>query len=134
VKENMAGELILFVEDEVEQLKYMTRFLEEDGYRVLGARNGIEAVALHHQYRNEIALVVMDIRLPKLNGWDAFQAMKKENPEVKTVFATAYLTPEVRSAIEKGELHGLFLKPYDLEALIAKISEVLRPPRLTGDL
>jgi CheY-like chemotaxis protein len=107
----MAGELILFVEDEVEQLKYMTRFLEEDGYRVLGARNGIEAVALHHQYRNEIALVVMDIRLPKLNGWDAFQAMKKENPEVKTVFATAYLTPEVRSAIEKGELQGLFLKP-----------------------
>ena len=129
----MAGELILFVEDEVEQLKYMTRFLQEDGYRVLGARNGIEAVALHRQHRDEIALVVMDIRLPKLNGWDAFQAMKKEDPHVKTVFATAYLTPEVRLAIETGELQGLFLKPYDLEVLIARISEVLRPAGSKGD-
>jgi CheY-like chemotaxis protein len=124
----MGGELILFVEDEAEQLKYMKRFLEEDGYRVLGAQNGVEAVALHRQFRNEIALVVMDIRLPKLNGWDAFQEMKQESPQVKALFATAYVTPEVQTAVDKGELHGLFLKPYNVEAILAKISEILRPP------
>lgn len=127
-KGNMSGELILFVEDEAEQLKYMKRFLEDDGYRVLGAKNGVDAVALHRQYRSEIALVVMDIRLPRLNGWDAFETMKKEDPEIKALFATAYVTPEVQTAVKKGELQGLFLKPYNIEAILAKISAILRPP------
>ena len=76
----MGGEMILFVEDEAQQLKYMRRLLEGEGYRVLGAQDGVEAVALHRRYSNEIDLVVLDLRLPKLSGWDAFQEMKGRIP------------------------------------------------------
>jgi two-component system, cell cycle sensor histidine kinase and response regulator CckA len=124
----MGDETILFVEDEAQQLKYMRRLLEGEGYRVLGAKDGMEAVALHRRHSKEIALVILDLRLPKLSGWDAFQEMKKEDPRLKALVASAYATPEVKSAIENGELLGLFVKPYSLDLFLARISEVIRKP------
>ena len=124
----MGDEMILFVEDEAQQLKYMRRLLEGEGYRVLGAKDGMEAVALHRQYSGEIALVILDLRLPKLSGWDAFQEMKKEDPQLKALVASAYATPEVRSAVDSGELLGLFVKPYSVDLFLAKISDAIRKP------
>ena len=120
--------MILFVEDEAQQLKYMRRLLEGEGYRVLGAQDGVEAVALHRRYGNEIDLVVLDLKLPKLSGWDAFQEMKREDPRLKALVASAYVTPEVKSAIESGELLGLFVKPYSVDLFLARISDVIRKP------
>ena len=111
----MDGKTILFVEDEAKQLKYMQRLLEGEGYRVLEAKDGLEAVALHRRHSNEIDLVVLDLRLPKLDGWDAFQEMKREDPQLKAMIASAYATPEVKSAIENGELLDLFVKPYSVD-------------------
>jgi len=124
----MGGEMILFVEDEAQQLKYMRRLLEGEGYRVLGAQDGVEAVALHRRYSNEIDLVVLDLKLPKLSGWDAFQEMKREDPRLKALVASAYVPPEVKSAIESGELLGLFVKPYSVDLFLARISDVIRKP------
>jgi DNA-binding response OmpR family regulator len=123
----MGGEMILFVEDEAQQLKYMRRLLEGEGYRVLGAQDGVEAVALHRRHKNEIALVVLDLRLPKLNGWDAFREMKRENPQLKAFIATGYVTPEVKSAT-KGQGLDLFVKPYAVDLFLARISDVIRKP------
>lgn len=123
----MSGELILFVEDDIQQMEAMQILLKSHGYRVLPAKDGVEAVELYHRLRTEIALVILDTRMPKLNGWDAFQEMKKENPELKALFATAYPIPEVRSAMTKGELHGLFVKPYSIDRFLARVSELVRP-------
>jgi two-component system cell cycle sensor histidine kinase/response regulator CckA len=128
-RETMGGaEMILFVEDEAQQLKYMQRLLEGEGYRVLGARDGIEAVALHRRHSDEIALVILDLRLPKLSGWDAFQEMKKEHPRLKALVASAYATPQVKSAVENGELLGLFVKPYSVDLFLSRISDLIRKP------
>jgi two-component system cell cycle sensor histidine kinase/response regulator CckA len=54
----MSGEVILFAEDEARQLKLMQRSFEAKGYRVLAAQDGVEAVALYRQHKNEIALGV----------------------------------------------------------------------------
>jgi two-component system cell cycle sensor histidine kinase/response regulator CckA len=122
----MSGELILVAEDDVQQLKAMRILLEAQGYRVLSAKDGIEAVESYHRCKNEIALVVLDIRMPKLNGWDAFQKMKKENPQLKALVATAYATPEVRSGMTRGELYGLFIKPYSIDRFLARVAELVR--------
>ena len=124
----MGDEMILFVEDEAQQLKYMRRLLEREGYRVLGASDGMEAVALHRRHSNEIALVILDLRLPKLSGWDAFREMKKEHPKLKALVASAYATPEVKSAVKNGELLGLFVKPYSVDVFLARISAAIRKP------
>ena len=124
----MGSETILFAEDEVHQLKYMRRVLEREGYRVLGARDGVEAVELHRRHSDEIDLVVLDLRLPKMSGWDAFREMKREDPQVKALVASAYVTPEVRSAIDNGQLLGLFVKPYSLDVFLQKVSAAIRKP------
>ena len=73
----MSGEVILFAEDEDSELKLMQRVLEAEGYRVLAATNGVEAVELHRRHKDEIALVVFDMNMPTLQGWDAFQGNEK---------------------------------------------------------
>ena len=122
----MGGETILFAEDEVRQLKLMQRFFEAKDYRVLAAQDGVEAVELHRRHKNEIALVVLDIKMPKLDGWNAFQEMKKSDPEIKVIVATGYSNSEIRSAMERGELRDLFIKPYEVDIVLKRVSELTR--------
>ena len=55
----------------VESAEEALRLLEREGYRVLAAKDGIEAVEIFNRHKDEIALAVMDLGLPKLNGFDA---------------------------------------------------------------
>lgn len=119
------GETVLFVEDEQKQLHLMQAFLESEGYRVLAARDGAEAVEMHRQHKNEIAIVVLDLGLPKLNGWEAFQRMREIDPEVKALFATGLVSPEVEDEMAKGRLGGVIMKPYRLDNVLEKISTAI---------
>ena len=122
----MCGQVILFAEDEDDELKLMQRVLEAEGYRVLAAKNGVEAVELHRRHKDEIALAVLDMNMPKLHGWDAFQEMKRDDPQLKAIVATAYPDPQVRSAMARGELHALFIKPYSINNFLERVSELVR--------
>jgi DNA-binding response OmpR family regulator len=82
-------------EDEEKQLHLMRILLERQGYRVLAAKDGAEAVDLYLRHKEEIALVVLDLGLPKLNGWEAFQRMRECQPAVKAIFATGLLSTEI---------------------------------------
>ncbi len=112
---------ILFVEDELRQLELMRRFLESEGHRVLVARDGAEAVEAFMRHKTEIAAVVLDQGLPKLTGWEAFQKMKEIDPNLRPVFATGYLAPEIEAAMAQGELSALILKPYVIGDMLEKI-------------
>ena len=125
---SVRGQTILFAEDEARQLRLMQNFLQSEGYRVLGAKDGTEAVELYSRHKHEIAAVVLDIGLPKLNGWEVFLRMKKEAAEVKVLFATGYISPEIEAGIAKGELSGLIMKPYQLDDVLAKIALAIRSP------
>ena len=125
---SVGGQTILFAEDEARQLSLMQNFLQSEGYRVLCARDGTEAVELYSRHKHEIAAVVLDIGLPKLNGWEVFLRMKKEAPEVKVLFATGYVPSEIEAGIARGELSGLILKPYQLDDVLAKIALAIRSP------
>jgi CheY-like chemotaxis protein len=122
------GETILFVEDEIRQLQLMQSFLQAEGYRVLTAQDGDEAVAVHLKHKDAIALVVLDLGLPKLNGWEAFQKMKTSDPAVKAIFATGYISSQIDSGVAKGELSALIMKPYQLDEVLAKIAEAIQAP------
>lgn len=77
------GEMILFVDDEENQVRLMRKLLEDEGYRVLVARDGAEAVEIHLRHKEQIAVAVLDLRLPKLNGWDAFSENETNRSKVK---------------------------------------------------
>ncbi|HEX2226252.1 MAG TPA: response regulator [Candidatus Binatia bacterium] len=120
------GETILFVDDEENQLQLMRRFLESEGYKVSAAKDGAEAVELFLKNKDTIDLAVLDVRLPKLNGWEAFQRMREVRPEIRALFATGLLSPEMEAEIAREKLGGVILKPYKLDVVLQKIAEVLR--------
>jgi two-component system, cell cycle sensor histidine kinase and response regulator CckA len=120
------GETLLFVEDEPQQLKLMQNFLTAQGFNVLTAGDGVKAVEVHRRFKDEIAVVILDLGLAKLNGWEAFRIMKKRNPKVKGILASGFLSPQVRSQLAKGALSALVAKPYLPRDLLAKIEDAIR--------
>jgi PAS domain S-box-containing protein len=111
------GQLVLFVDDEKNQVKLMVAYLESAGYRVLTALDGIEAVETFKQYKDQIAVVILDLGLPKLNGWDVLKQMKMTDPTIKPILASGYVSAEVESALDNGELSAVIFKPYKLEEI-----------------
>jgi DNA-binding response OmpR family regulator len=103
----------------------MQNFLQSEGYRVLIARDGYEATNVHLAHKDEIALVVLDLGLPKLNGWEVLQRMKNANPELKAVIASGYMTAELESAMAQEKLRGVIMKPYKLNDVLRKICAAL---------
>jgi signal transduction histidine kinase/CheY-like chemotaxis protein len=120
-----AGELILFVDDEERQLKLMQRFLEAEGYRVLPARDGAEAVEIFRRHKAEIAMAILDLGLPKLGGWEALQQMREVWPPVKALIASGFVSADVESEIESGKLAGVIRKPYKLEEVLEKVWQTI---------
>jgi len=119
-------ETILYAEDDAALSGLMQRLLEKEGFKVLMAQDGVEAVEVHSRHKDQIRLAFLDLRLAKLNGWEAFQRMKKINPKLKGILASGYVPPEVESLLAKGELNGVLQKPYFGEDVLAVIKEAIR--------
>lgn len=119
-------ETVLYAEDDARLTGLMQRLLEREGFEVLTARNGVEAVEVHSRYKSQIGLAILDFRLAKLNGWEAFQLMRKINPKLKGILASGYVSPEAESRVTKGELSGVLQKPYFGEEVLAMIKQAIK--------
>jgi DNA-binding NtrC family response regulator len=113
------------VEDE-ENLRYLLRMiLEDSGMKVLEAIDGVEAVEIFTAHQNEIGIVLSDIGLPRLGGWDAFLKMKEINPEVIGILASGFFSQNVRTEIIKSGAMDFIPKPYNSKQIIMMIRKAL---------
>jgi PAS domain S-box-containing protein len=119
------SETILVIEDEITLRKLMTKILEAYGYRVLTAGDGIEALEQFEAHRKEIALVLSDMDLPKLDGSEVFSLMRLHDPSVKVILVSGYLEPQFKAELLKSGAKGFVQKPYTPADVLKKIREVL---------
>lgn len=124
---------ILLVEDEEMLRELGVSILESEGFRVLAAKDGVEAVALFDAHSDEIGLVVCDLGLPRLGGREAFLKMKESRPGVRAIVASGYLEPAIRSEMLKAGVIDTIQKPYDFNDLLAKIREIIGPEPVADD-
>jgi PAS domain S-box-containing protein len=124
---------ILLVEDEEMLRELGVSILESEGFRVLAAKDGVEAVALFESHSDEIGLVVCDLGLPRLGGREAFLKMKESRPGVRAIVASGYLEPTIRSEMLKAGVIDTIQKPYDFNDLLAKIRSIIGPKPVTDD-
>jgi two-component system, cell cycle sensor histidine kinase and response regulator CckA len=132
LKRTGSGETILFVDDEETQLNVMRHFLESEGYRVLGAKTGVEALETFKQNKDAIAVAVLDLGLPQLSGRQAFQQMREIRSGLKVLITTGFVTPEVEAEMANGKLCGVIVKPYQLDDVLEKISQAIHHTAETG--
>lgn len=120
-----AQNTVLLVEDEVMLLDLLAALLEENGYRVLTAHDGLQAVEVYKKYQKEIGLVLSDMGLPKLGGWDALKQMREINPEVKVILASGYFDPQLKGDMIQSGAKDFVQKPYVPEQILQRIREVI---------
>ncbi|WP_414620474.1 PAS domain S-box protein [Calothrix sp. CCY 0018] len=119
------GELILLVDDEMSIRDITKTSLENHNYRVLTAYDGIEAIALYAQHKNEISAVLMDMMMPEMDGVTSIRTLQRMNPQVKIIAVSGLSTSDkVNAAMSNGA--KLFLsKPYTSEDLLRKLHQVI---------
>jgi CheY-like chemotaxis protein len=125
---------VLFVDDEENQVRLMQGFLERKGFRVLIARDGAEAIEVHRRHKDEIAVVILDLELPRLNGWQAFQRMRQLQPNLDALFATGFLSADAEAEMDKNHPVTVIQKPYRLDEVLDKISAALESARANAEV
>ena len=118
-------ELILVVDDETSILNVTRATLETYNYRVLTASNGIEAIATYVNSVNEIALVIIDIMMPELDGRTAIRTLRQIDPEVKIITVSGLITSQEIIAEMEGNVAAFIAKPYTNEELLRTIQEII---------
>ncbi|MFO7565617.1 MAG: PAS domain-containing protein [Enhygromyxa sp.] len=117
---------ILLVDDEEVVRKTGARLLESLGYEVVTASNGREGVELFADQHRELALVLLDMIMPEMNGADAFAAMQEIDAEVPIVVCSGYAAEEAVRSLRDHGLAGFLPKPYRRAALAEVVGQVRR--------
>jgi CheY-like chemotaxis protein len=116
---------ILLVEDEVAVRELMLAILAEQGYRVLAAQDGVEALQVAEQHDGPIHLLLTDVVMPRMSGRALADQLRPLRPEMQVLYTSGYTDDAIvhHGVLEEG-VHFLS-KPFELETLIRKVRSVL---------
>lgn len=118
---------ILLVDDELDIIKSVERWVEAAGFNVYGFVDPIQALEYFQNYSDHINLVLSDIRMQKMNGIEFVKKVKAIRPETKVIFMTAIETdlPELSNTLPSVRIDGFMLKPGSLERLVDTIKKII---------
>ena len=127
----MEGIYILIVDDESRMRKLLKDFLSAKGYQTLEAEDGEKAIEVYEENKNKIKLILLDVMMPKLDGWSVLRKIRQES-KVPVIMLTA-------RGEEQDELFGFELgvdeyisKPFSPKILVARVEAILK--RTYGDI
>ena len=120
------NETILVVEDEEGVRQLAATFLAEKGYQVLQASNGAEALEVAARHSGAIHLALSDMVMPRMNGQEMAEELKRVRPETKFLFMTGYTEfPGKRGAEKENADVAVMQKPFSKQSLLKKVRETL---------
>ena len=122
----MSDLTILVVDDESRMRKLIKDFLAQKKFNILEAENGEKALKVYNENKDKINLILLDVMMPKLDGWSVLRQIRQENTQLPIVMLTA------RSE-EQDELFGFELgvdeyitKPFSPKILVARVEAILK--------
>ena len=121
----MLNDCILIVDDEQRMRKLIKDFLVAKGYSILEAEDGEKALEVFEENRNKISLILLDVMMPKLDGWSVLRQIRQDS-KVPIIMLTA-------RGEEQDELFGFELgvdeyisKPFSPKILVARVEAILK--------
>jgi len=118
---------ILIVDDERAILDVASRILKRLGYSVLLAQEGHEALRVFAERRHEIALVILDMVMPRLGGSEVFRRLREIDPEVRVLLSSGYSADDEARAILGEGVTSFVQKPYLVDDLALAVKHALKP-------
>ncbi len=123
---------VLLAEDEESIREIAKTFLEMFGFNVLEAVNGKEALEIYQKRASEISIVLTDMGMPLMDGYELFSELKKLNPELPIIISSGYGDAEVTARIGSDNIAGLVSKPYNpnqLQEVLKLVQSPLQPAK-----
>lgn len=112
---------ILVVDDEATVRHVVASFLEHEGLQVLTANDGEEGVEVFRRHAHKIALVILDLTMPKMDGEQAFHAMHAISSDIPVILTSGHSETEVVSRLSLCGLAGFIRKPYTRDTFIGEV-------------
>ncbi len=116
---------ILVVDDEQSDLNTIRDHLVENGYTLLTASDGLEAIRIYREHRAPIALLITDVAMNPMGGVELAHTLRDLQKDLKVLFVSGYAGAEVLRRIESLETAAFLAKPIDRGALLRKVREFL---------
>ena len=118
-------ELVMIVDDEEFITQLATIVLTEEGYRVVTAQDGLQALSIYRRLKDEISLVILDFTMPVMDGADVFAELQEIDPKVSVVLSSGFTEHDcLRTMLARG-LRGFIPKPYSQKKLLSQIRQTL---------
>ena len=108
---------ILLVEDEPQLMMVAAMLLKALGFSVIEAVNGKEALELYQKNAEYITLVLTDIGMPVMDGYELFRELKKLNPELPIILTSGFGDADATTQIPREDIAGMLSKPYNFDQL-----------------
>jgi CheY-like chemotaxis protein len=119
-----SGDILLIDDEEI--LRSTGRdLLEELGYSVYLAEDGVRGVELYEQHRDSIVLVILDMVMPRLNGKETFLRLHELNPNVRVLFCSGFHREGTESELTQLGAKGFLHKPYNLLGLSSTVANAI---------
>ena len=119
----MGKKKILVVDDEQHVRQLIGKVLEKEGYEVLTACNGEEGLEIFQ--KNNIDLIISDIKMPKMNGIEFLHKVKEQEPGVGFILITAFATMETAIDAIKSGAQDYVTKPFDIKEILNAVKKIL---------
>lgn len=116
---------VLIVDDEESIRAISAMQLRRLGLDVLTAEDGRQAVDIYRAHKDEIALVLLDLTMPHMNGEEAYRKLRQINPDVRVILASGYSETDIAARFAGKGLAGCMQKPYTLTKLSELLSTLL---------
>ena len=116
---------ILLAEDDEQVRRVAMRFLENGGYRVLTAADGVEAEELIRRHHAEIRLAILDVIMPRRNGRQIYDYIRAHHPGIRVLFCSGYSAEMLPPGSAPDTTFELLHKPYTHEDLLARVQRAL---------
>lgn len=123
--------VILLVEDEEAVREMAIAFLNSLGHEVISASDGVEAVSVYSQHQRDIQCVVLDLNMPRMDGWETLYALRKIRADLPVVLTSGYEESQVMSANRQEKPQTFLHKPYRRGDLQAALARAMRNPALS---
>jgi len=126
---NGPREYILLIEDEPDVADLASEMLADEGYRVVIAHDGFEALKIYEKMGKQIGLVILDYFLPVIDGDAVFEELRSLNPKVNVVLSSGFAEQtKIASMLGQG-LRGFIPKPYSRDKLLEQVRSTLDAAR-----
>ena len=114
---------VLLVEDEDSVRSFAVRALQRQGYEVIEATNGAEALEIVAREQGRLDIVVSDVVMPEMDGPSMLNELRKTRPDLKVIFVSGYPDDRFKTSLDPDAQFAFLQKPFTLPQLAAKVKE-----------